>query len=262
MVEENRKNPSIRLAVAALLPATALLFGSSSALATGLISHKGSLTDAIGGTGRTEAIGGTGRTEAIGGTGRTEAIGGTGRKTAIDAIGGTGRTAAIGGTGRTEAIGGTGRKTTIDAIGGTGRTEAIGGTGRTESTILLAGQVEAVDLRASTVTVLGQSVRTAAAGKISLGDNIAMVGRLDAAGNLVVAQVRPVADAYVAGASRVTITGKITGVDAARAVLTIGRQQVDFSALLASGTLDLAAGSVVTMSGIQPVSGGIILAIH
>ena len=229
MVEENRKNSSIRLAVAALLPATALFFGSSSALATGLISHSGSLTDAIGGTGRTDAIGGTGRTEAIGGTGRTEAIGGTGR---------------------------------TEAIGGTGRTEAIGGTGRTGSTILLAGQVEAVDLRASTVTVLGQSVRTAAAGKISLGDNIAMVGRLDAAGNLVVAQVRPVADAYVAGASRVTITGKITGVDAARAVLTIGRQQVDFSALLASGTLDLAAGSVVTMSGIQPVSGGIILAIH
>ena len=257
MVEENRQRSSIRLAVAALLPATALLLGSNSALATGSVAHKGSLTDAIGGTGRTEAIGGTGRTEAIGGTGRkttTEAIGGTGR---TEAIGGTGRTEAIGGTGRTEAIGGTGR---TEAIGGTGRTEAIGGTGRTESTLLLAGQVEAVDSKASTVTVLGQSVRIAAASTASVGDNIAVLGRLDAAGKIIVAKVRMVADTYVAGASRVTVTGKVTAIDAARGVLMVGRQQVDFTALLASGNLDVAVGNVVKISGIQPVSGGTILA--
>ena len=266
MVEENRKNPSIRLAVAALLPATALLFGSSSALATGLISHKGSLTDAIGGTGRTEAIGGTGRTEAIGGTGRTAAIGGTGRTEAIggtgrtEAIGGTGRKTtidAIGGTGRAEAIGGTGR---TEAIGGTGRTEAIGGTGRAEAAILLAGQLETVDVRKSTLTILGQSLRTTRARTVAVGENVAVFGRVNAAGEVVVTDVRPFADGYVPGASRVTITGKVTAIDTHRGVMTIGRQPVDFTALLAGSTPELAVGKVVTISGTQPVPGGIILA--
>jgi hypothetical protein len=308
MVEEKRMSASLRAAVAALLPATALLFGASAALASNTFAHKGSLTDAIGGTGRTEAIGGTGRTEAIGGTGRkttieaiggtgraeaiggtgrTEAIGGTGRKTTIDAIGGTGRTEAIGGTGRTEpiggtgrteaiggtgrteAIGGTGRKTTIDAIGGTGRagaiggtgrTEAIGGTGRAEAAILLAGQLETVDVRKSTLTILGQSLRTTRARTVAVGENVAVFGRVNAAGEVVVTDVRPFADGYVPGASRVTITGKVTAIDTRRGVMTIGRQPVDFTALLAGSTPELAVGKVVTISGTQPVPGGIILA--
>jgi hypothetical protein len=234
--------------------------------------------DAIGGTGRSassDAIGGTGRkvsTDAIGGTGRTvadDAIGGTGRTLTADAIGGTGRSAssdAIGGTGRkvsTDAIGGTGRTVADDAIGGTGRkvsTDAIGGTGRHARSTLFAGQIESVDSATSTLTLLGQKIQTSAARTLVAGQHVAVFGYLTSSGGIVVTAVRDVPDVYVPGASHVTITGKVSAVNDALGVLMIGRQAVDYTALLASGQVSFVVGSVVRLSGIQPVGGGIIIA--
>ena len=236
-------------ATSALLASVALILNSGAAMATGAAGG-----DAIGGTGRTltaDAIGGTGRKVS------TDAIGGTGRTVADDAIGGTGRTLTA------DAIGGTGRSASSDAIGGTGRkvsTDAIGGTGRQARSTLFAGQIESVDSDTSTLTLLGQKIQTSAARTLVAGQHVAVFGYLTSSGGIVVTAVRDVPDVYVPGASHVTITGKVSAVNDALGVLMIGRQAVDYTALLASGQVSFVVGSVVRLSGIQPVGGGIIVA--
>ena len=186
-----------------------------------------------------------------------DAIGGTGRTLTADAIGGTGRSAS------SDAIGGTGRKVSTDAIGGTGRTvadDAIGGTGRHARSTLFAGQIESVDSDTSTLTLLGQKIQTSAARTLVAGQHVAVFGYLTSSGGIVVTAVRDVPNVYVPGASRVTITGKVSAVNDALGVLMIGQQAVDYTALLASGQVSFVVGSVVRLSGIQPVGGGIIVA--
>ena len=254
MVEGKSGHTSRHAAVSAIAAAVALVLSSSAALALGTSGPRSMGADAIGGTGRTAS------SDAIGGTGRTltaDAIGGTGRKVSSDAIGGTGRTLTA------DAIGGTGRKVSSDAIGGTGRTassDAIGGTGRTERSTLFAGQVEAVDPTASTMTLLGQTIPTPAAKTLAAGQHVAVLGYLTAADKIIVTAIRDVPEYYVAGASGVKITGKITAIDPALGLLMIGRQVVDYTGMLGSGQPSFAVGSVVRISGIQPVGGGVILA--
>jgi hypothetical protein len=58
----------------------------------------------------------------------------------------------------------------------------------------------------------------------------------------------------------VTITGRVSEVNAALGVLMVGRQAVDYTALLASGKEDFVVGSLVSLTGIQPLIGGVIIA--
>ena len=236
MVEGQSELKSRHLAASALLSAVALIISSGAAMATGVSG------DAIGGTGRTLTA---------------DAIGGTGRSASSDAIGGTGRKVS------TDAIGGTGRTLTADAIGGTGRSassDAIGGTGRQSKSALFAGQIESVDAAASKLTILGQTIQTAAAKTLAAGQYIFVFGHMTPASDMVVTAVRVVPDLYVPGASRVTITGRVSEVNAALGVLMVGRQAVDYTALLASGKEEFVVGSLVSLTGIQPLIGGVIIA--
>ncbi len=240
---------------------------------------------AIGGTGRSAkaAIGGTGRTAkaAIGGTGRSAkaAIGGTGR-TAKAAIGGTGRSAkaAIGGTGRTAkaAIGGTGRSAKA-AIGGTGRTAkaAIGGTGRTLKSsseistpnsqspdlTLVQGRIDAWYPAEREVQVLGQRLWVGGTDQYDPGAVIVLSGSVDDEGALVTTRVWTDNESmYVDGASVVVITGKVSSVDVATGKLNIGNLVVDYTPALSSGFEGATVGSIVTATGIRPISNGDLIA--
>ncbi len=227
---------------------------------TGINAIGGTGVNAIGGTG-VNAIGGTG-VNAIGGTG-VNAIGGTG----VNAIGGTG-VAAIGGTG-INAIGGTG---VADAIGGTG-TNAIGGTGQDRfvgAALTIKGPVEKVDLAASTISVFGRQLaiprssglieKVASAMAAGSTVEVAVYSRLDASGKLSSAKASILEGQYVAGVTKVVVSGKISAVNAAVATAVVNGVVVDYSAVLASRIPSLSVGDVVTFSGTLPQAGQQMLA--
>jgi len=247
MVEYKNGNKLRRHVTRALVPAAALLFGSSAAFATTWIGHS-SGPSAIGGTGL-DAIGGTGL-DAIGGTGRAKgrAIGGTGS----DAIGGTGLD-AIGGTGL-DAIGGTGRAKGR-AIGGTG-TDAIGGTGGPQ--LMILGPIESVDQTRGTITIFGRQLQLpmGQAGariieRYLSGESLqlAVFGTLSNSGRIagLRATIAPVP--YVPGVSEVVLTGVVQAVDLATGQAVVNGVAVSYASLLETGATTIKVGSVVTVRG-------------
>ena len=238
----------IAAAVASVLALASTVAVNGTAFAKTQVAARGSSVypSAIIGTG-TEAIIGTG-TEAIIGTG-TEAIIGTG-------------TEAIIGTG-TEAIIGTG----TEAIIGTG-TEAIIGTGRL---VAVQGAIESIDQSKQSVRVLGREFVLGAESRLFtdieaayLGGaqvQVAVDGIVGRKGKLSQTRLRVISHDYVAGASEVVLSGVIRSVDRMAGQLVIGKTTVDFTATLAAGKdLALEAGTVISVTGTQPVPNGTILA--
>ena len=194
--------------------------------------------------------------DAIIGTGRTikpEAIIGTGRTAQADAIIGTGRSANDG-----DAIIGTGRsKVSGDAIIGTGKSQ-----------VFLAGPVDAFDRNRGTVSIFGRVLQMAkgSTSTTQLFDaleggaaiQIAVSGRLERNGKLSNTNAHVLKTPYVAGSSKITLTSRISSIDAMTGRALIGKSIVDISAINGSGTI--AIGDVVTVSGTMPQFGQPILA--
>jgi hypothetical protein len=262
---------------AALLPdATALAKSSRSApsgaranaiIGTGADAIIGTGADAIIGTGA-DAIIGTGADAIIGtglqkaGRGKGNAIIGTG----ADAIIGTGADAIIG-TGA-DAIIGTG----ADAIIGTGA-DAIIGTGLQKAGgafLALMGPVDKVDRASGTVTVLNRRIRVPATSGLidylqqsaASGNSVelAIYARVDAAGILSSATARVLPGQYVAGVSKVVVSGMVSSIDAGTATAVVRGTVVNYSSLLSTTQVHLAAGDVVTFVGTLPQSGEQMLA--
>ena len=194
-----------------------------------------------------------------------DAIIGTGRsKISGDAIIGTGRIA------QSDAIIGTGRTAQSDAIIGTGRLandgDAIIGTGKTQ--VFLAGPVDAFDRSRGTVSIFGRALQIAkgSTSTTQLFDaleggaaiQIAVSGRLERNGRLSNTSAHVLKTPYVAGASKITLTSRISSIDAMTGRALIGKSIVDISAINGSGTI--AIGDVVTVSGTMPQFGQPILA--
>jgi hypothetical protein len=291
MKENGYKRTAISVAVMSALAVGAAILPTSGALAkpassraiigTGADAIIGTGADAIIGTGA-DAIIGTGmqkarKGQAIIGTGADAIIGtgadaiiGTGMQkarkgqaiigTGADAIIGTGADAIIG-TGA-DAIIGTG----ADAIIGTGA-DAIIGTGLQKNSgvsLALKGPVTNVDLAAGTVSVLGRQLRVPSAALLAdISDalaagttpEIAVLSRIGSDGKLVDATARRIYEQYVAGVTRVVVTGKLTSVDGAAAKATINGITVDYSTLLSNADVNLSAGQVVTLVGTLPQAG-------
>jgi len=232
MVEVNKAR-SIRMVVSASLAAASLLI-SGVGLAGSILG-----SDAIGGTGARKA------SRAIGGTGST-------------AIGGTG-VAAIGGTGST-AIGGTG----ADAIGGTGRNKVSG------AALVLKGPVEKVDSEAGTIVVLGRQLSVPVASKLmerigtamDAGNTveIAISGQFDASGRLQRASAMVTEDQYIAGVSKVVVSGRISSFNSTTATAVVNGIVVGFSSALVGPVPNLSVGDVATFVGTLPQAGQQMLA--
>jgi hypothetical protein len=236
------KSPQVAAAIAAVLAISASWSPGTYA--------KSRPSDAIIGTGYTDAIIGTGYTDAIIGTGYTDAIIGTGY---TDAIIGTGYTDAIIGTGYT------------DAIIGTGYTDAIIGTGYTDkSQILLAGTIDAFDVKKNTVEVLGRTFALPTSSvvieQLLAGRQlqVSVVGTLGADGTTKNTSLQVATTEYVAGVSQVIVSGRIKRTDSDIATFYIGKVAVDYSAIIMSQ--HPAEGDVVSVLGTQPQRGGVILA--
>jgi len=193
-----------------------------------------------------------------------DAIIGTGRTAQADAIIGTGRTI------KTEAIIGTGRTAQADAIIGTGRSadsgDAIIGTGKTQ--VLLAGPIDSFDRNRGTVTIFGRVMQMAKGSRSSTqvfdaleggaAIQIAVSGRLERTGKLSSTSAHVLRAPYVAGASKITLTAKISAIDATTGRALIGKSIVDISAISSIGSVGI--GDVVTVSGTMPQFGQPILA--
>jgi hypothetical protein len=232
----------------AIAPAASAKSKSDAIIGTGVDAIIGTGIDAIIGTGRTKSA----STDAIIGTGRggkANAIIGTG----ADAIIGTGIDAIIG-TGRTKSA-------STDAIIGTG-VDAIIGTGRVK--LLAFGPVDSVDPVARTIDVMGKSYalmsteRVAAEMAAGRQLTVSVTGVLGEKGSARSAALALLTTDYVAGASRVITTGKITAVDQSLGTLVIGKLVVDYSAV------DLPrlpqVGDIAAVAGVQPSRGGTVFA--
>jgi hypothetical protein len=245
MKENGYKRTAISVAVMSALAVGAAILPTSGALAKPASSRAiiGTGADAIIGTGA-DAIIGTGA-DAIIGTGMQKARKG-------QAIIGTGADAIIG--------------TGADAIIGTGA-DAIIGTGLQKNSgvsLALKGPVTNVDLAAGTVSVLGRQLRVPSAALLAdISDalaagttpEIAVLSRIGSDGKLVDATARRIYEQYVAGVTRVVVTGKLTSVDGAAAKATINGITVDYSTLLSNADVNLSAGQVVTLVGTLPQAG-------
>jgi hypothetical protein len=136
------------------------------------------------------------------------------------------------------------------------------------SDLMILGPVEAVDLRAATIQVLGQTVRfpESAQQRILLrlvpGNVVAVRGQILTAGEIAATAVSITAHQYVAGAQPVFVRGVVTALRADVGVLLIGRLSVDYTgALYSLDAGSLSEGAEVVFSGIQAVPNGSALAL-
>jgi hypothetical protein len=109
--------------------------------------------------------------------------------------------------------------------------------------------------------LLGNVVAGTAVAGLNVGDYVAVLGQPAVAGYLLAERVVLLSAEYVPGASRVLIKAVIDSVDTSIARATVAGLSVDYATTLSSSAqIAIAGGSVVEVSGIQPVASGVMLA--
>lgn len=160
-------------------------------------------------------------------------------------------------------------KTSTDAIIGTGKNAIIGtgadaivGTGKVQ--VLIMGAIDSVDTATNTISVLGRSLKMPSVAKVveNLAGGhqlmVAVSGRISDSGNVEQMKLRFMPTAYVAGSSKVVVSGRVSDLDASVGTMKVGGVTVDISSAVA--TKAPTAGSLVLLVGTQPVRQGVVLA--
>ena len=137
---------------------------------------------------------------------------------------------------------------------------------------LTVGPIEQVDLKASTMVVLGQtyqigpsvSVRNQAGAAEALGsltpDTLVVIdGTETKAGKATVSSVTSLSQIDVPGATRLLVTGVVSSETAAGDV-KVGNLTVDITPTLTSDSQNFAVGGLVSITGTQPNQDGLFLA--
>jgi hypothetical protein len=134
----------------------------------------------------------------------------------------------------------------------------------------MKGPVENVDVAASTISVFGRRLSVPrssglidkVANAMAAGNTveIAIFAKLDSSGNLSGAKATVVDGQYVAGVTKVVVSGKISAINAAVATAIVNGVVVDYSTVLASRISGLSVGDVVTFTGTLPQAGQHMLA--
>ena len=144
--------------------------------------------------------------------------------------------------------------------------------GTAQASTLAVGPVDHVDLRASTVTVLGQTYKIAASTSVknSKGTPVSLAslapdtivsidGSESANGAATVVSVTSLPQLDVPGATRLFVTGVVTS-ETATGQVKVGNLVVDINSTLTNGSQEFAVGSFVRITGTQPNPGGLFLA--
>jgi hypothetical protein len=139
---------------------------------------------------------------------------------------------------------------------------------------LAVGAVDRVDLKTSSVVVLGQQFQVGAATlvtteasyprPVSLADvpQTALVwieGEEKTSGAVSVAAVIVLPESYVPGASQLSLTGIVSGISS-DGQIRVGKLKVDITQTLGSNSAPIAVGDLVEISGTQPAAQGVLLA--
>jgi hypothetical protein len=248
---------------------SAISGGSSQAISGGSVSGiSGGSTAAISGGSATAISGGSvdaisgGSAAAISG-GSVDAISGGSAAAisggSVDAIsGGSGGSAAAISGGSVDAISGGSAAAisggSVDAISG-GSAAAISG-----GTPLLAGPVDSIDWRDGSFTSVGQTVTFAGErfGSLRVGDFVTVSGSIAGAGIISADYVEVSGEPYVPGATEVFVTGVPSSVDYGLGTARIGNLTVDYTPSLGGAGFG-GIGAAVSVIGIQPARGGIML---
>ena len=134
-----------------------------------------------------------------------------------------------------------------------------GDTSSAQAQLLLVGPVDAINTRASVVTVLGQKVHYPAAGTLVLGDAVSVFGRTNADGSFVATKITDKGQ-YVPGATLVVISGKVQKADPAVGRVMVDGLTIDLTGTMSSGAVAPAAGTDIKVIGIQPIARGLVVA--
>ncbi|HWF99969.1 MAG TPA: hypothetical protein VN691_12315, partial [Steroidobacteraceae bacterium] len=136
---------------------------------------------------------------------------------------------------------------------------------------LAVGPVEHVNLKSSTIVVLGQtySISPAALSKshgsaaglsaLTAGTLVIVSGTESASGKAKVQSLKVIPQLDVPGATQLLITGVVTGVSDVGQI-RIGKLNVDINATLTSDKQPVAVGELVQVAGTQPTGDGLFLA--
>lgn len=126
--------------------------------------------------------------------------------------------------------------------------------------LLLLGPVETIDQKESVVVVLGQRLPVRAVGQVEVGETLAVYGTINPNGTFNFSHLQR-QGLYVPGATKIVLTGIVQKIAPLYGRATIAGVNVD---LVSLAPLEQApairVGSFVQLAGIQPVSGGLVLA--
>ena len=123
--------------------------------------------------------------------------------------------------------------------------------------VVAVGPLEFV--QSNSVTVLGRSYHVDDAAGLATGDKVAVHGDLQTDGSVSNAWAESMGT-YVAGSDRVFETGVVTSVNETFGRLSIGESKVDYTAALSEpGSSVPGKGDVISVTGIQPEVGGVVL---
>jgi hypothetical protein len=144
--------------------------------------------------------------------------------------------------------------------------------GTAQAATLAIGPIEQVNLKSSTIVVLGQTYRVGAAAVLksqagtavtlsSLAPNtlVQIDGRETASGQSAVSGVTSLPQMDVPGATQLLVTGVVSSETSAGQV-KVGNLIVDVTATMTSDTQKFAVGGLVQVTGTQPNPGGLFLA--
>ena len=137
---------------------------------------------------------------------------------------------------------------------------------------LAVGPVEQVNLKASTVVVLGQTyhidaasvIKNQAGAPVALGalapnTLVSIDGTENAAGQTAVTSVTSIPQLDVPGATQLRVTGIVSS-EAPTGQIKVGNLTVDITSTLTSDTPKFQVGNLVEITGTQPNPGGLFLA--
>ncbi len=151
---------------------------------------------------------------------------------------------------------------------------AISFTNESVASPLAIGTVDRVDLKTSSVVVLGQQFQVGAGTllttqasyprPVSLADvpQNALVwveGEEKTSGVVSVDAVIVLPESYVPGSSQLLLTGVVSGLSS-DGQISVGKLKVDITQTLASNTSPVAVGDLVEITGTQPAAQGVLLA--
>ena len=153
-------------------------------------------------------------------------------------------------------------RSSVPAAAKTASSDAIIGTGKNQ--VLLVGAIDSIDSAASTITVLGRTLKLPTVLKVesalAAGHQlmVAVSGRISTTGSVDQMKLRVIPTEYVAGSTEILLSGRVSSVDTSVGTMKVGGVTIDISSALASKTPT--PGNLVMIVGSQPVRQGLVIA--